>query len=306
MSVIALDRRSIMSRALVLIVAMTLAMALVPMRPAPVRAEPDPAAAASGFATFKFPQPNPVCTGLGLNVSNAPYFDALDCGFVSFLVTGAAAAANVVVDFIGPDGATFETQQAVFDEVNGDWQFSITPEEGWPAGHATARVTVDGEVAGSTSFGFQVLGATLEVDPSGAPYAPGDALPVSGNVAQLDSATNLGPVVRTGVPASFTLTVVAPNGDAQAVPGGPITAGANGDFAAVVPGSLTEGLSPVGDDVELTIGVAATDASYDDPDSGSWASAEAGRTAVNLLASPTRLGLRARYVSSTGSYQNTR
>ena len=284
-----------------LLIAAMLVAALMPIHALPVAAEPQPAGAvASGFTAFKFPVPQPGCVGVGLNVSNAPYFNAGQCGFVSFGITGADGTAAVSVDFIGPDGDVFHTEIAAFDTVNLDWQFSITPVAGWPAGHIGAHVKVEGEPAGSTSFGHQVLGANMAVDPSGAPSHPGDELALTGNIAKLDSATNLGPVIRAGAPATFSLAVLTPAGDVRTVPGGPITAGAGGDFSATIPGSLTADLSAVGDELELTIAIVAIDASYQDPSSGAWAAEEAGRLPVPLLASPNRLTLRASFVSSTG------
>ena len=274
---------------------------LLPLTAGPVAAAPVQAGAvASAFATFKFPLPQPACTGGGLNVSAAPYFKGSQCGFVSFLITGADATATVEVEFVGPDGAAFHTEEAAFDTVNEDWQFSITPAAGWPAGLIRANVSVDGAPAGSTSFGFQLLGATLAVDASGAPYQPGDDLAIAGNIAQLDSAANVAGVLRTGVAATFTLAVITPAGEIRPDPAGPITAAANGDFTATVPGTLTADLSAVGDGLELTVAIAALDASYADPSTGTWAAADAGRSPVTLLDAPNRLGLRASYVSSTG------
>jgi immune inhibitor A len=257
-------------------------------------------ATAAGFLYFKFPGPQPLCNGVGLNVSSAPYFKSGQCGFSSFGITGADATADVSVDFVGPNGSTFQTEAATFDDVNGDWEFSITPATGWPAGWIEARVSVDGDLAGSTKFGFQLLGANLAVDPAGAPYRPGEALPITGNIAELDIAANAGGVIRTGVPATLSLAVITPAGEVRPVPGGPLTAAANGNFSATVPGSLTADLTAVGDELELSVAVVARDATYNDASTGAWAAAEAGRTAVTLLASPNRLSLSASFVSSVG------
>lgn len=284
-----------------MLTAAMLVTALMPMRVQPAAAEPEPAGAvASSFIPFKYPTPQPLCEGLGFNVSNAPYFNGGQCGFFSFLIAGAAQTATVTVDFEDADGQVFHQTDAAFDVANADWSFRVTPELDWPAGFATARVFVDGEEAGATSFGHQVLGAAMALDDSGAPYRPGDDLSVSGSIAQLDSATDLGPVLRTGVPASFDLVLVTPGGTAREVPGNPRTAAADGSFTAVVPGSLTEDLVPVGDDLELTVAIAARNASYEDPSTGTWAAAEAGRLPVSLIGTATALSLRASFVSSTG------
>ena len=269
-------------------------------RPETAAAAPQPAGAvASGFLTYKFVAGSPACLGSGLNVSNAPYFKSGQCGFVTFAITGPAT--SVVVDFVGPDGTVFAPNQpATLDPVDGMWDFDITPAPTWPRGAIDARVKVDGEPAGSTSFGYQVLGANLALDPSGAPYRVGEALTVTGNIAQLDNLTDLGPVVRTGVAATFTLAVITPSGEVRPLPGGPVTAASNGDFSATIPASLTSDLSAVGDELELTIAVAALNATYTDLSTGAWAAEDAGRLPVTLLAAPNRLTLRASFVSSTG------
>ena len=283
-----------------MLTATMLVAVLMPVAALPAAAGPSTAGAvASGFTLFKYQTPDPVCDGLGLNVSNAPYINGGQCGFFSFLISEAGPTANVTVDFETADGTVFDGTEATFDTVNGDWSFRITPEANWPAGYVTARVFVDGEEAGTASFGHQVLGANLTLDESGAPYRPGDDLPFSGSIAQLDSVSNALGTIRTGVPADLNLALITPDGTVRELAGNPVTAASDGTFSGTVPGALTEDLTPVGDDLELTVAIAALNATYDDAGS-TWAAAEAGRLPVNLIGQATALSLRASYVSSVG------
>ena len=276
--------------------------ALLPPAVAPVLGAAEPAGAtASAFLYYKYPTPDPLCDGLGLNVSEGPYFTPEDCGFASFGVSGAPGTATVRAALQGPGGATFETVDATFDTVDADWSFPINPTAAWPAGWITAVVSVDGEEAGRTSFGHKVLGADVAVGTSGAPYAPGDDLPVTVQIGEMDNQTDLAGGTRTGVAARFSLAVVTPGGDRRTVPGSPFTAPASGELAITVPGALTADLA--GDPAagfEVTAAIAATDATYTDPATGAWAAAEAGSTPVTLLDAPDRLALQASYVSSVG------
>lgn len=276
--------------------------ALLPPAVAPVGAATDQAGAvASGFLYYKYPTPQPVCDGLGLNVSTGPYFTPEDCGFVVFGVAGAPGTATVRAALQGPDGATFATVDASYDAVDVEWSFRLTPAASWPAGWITAVVSVDGEEAGRTTFGHKVLGAELEVDSGGAVLAPGDDLPVSVRIGQMDNQTDLTGGSMAGVAARFSLAVVTPGGDRRIVPGGPITASATGEASAIIPGSLTADLEGDPDaGFEVAPAVVAVDATYTDPATGSWAAATAGSTSVTLIDTPDRLALRASYVSSVG------
>jgi len=282
-----------------LLTSAVLVAALVPASAIPVTAEPEPAPASAGsFMYFKHPA-SPVCTLSALNVSAGPFFKRSDCGFATFAIAPATSTAQVRVDFIGPDGTVFHNQNGTFRTSDSLWQILIRPTASWPAGSIEARVTVDGEPAGSSSFGHNMLGATLAVDPDGEPYAPGDDLPVTGNVHELDNMTNLAGPSRTGVPASFSLAVVTPSGDVRAA-GGPFTADAEGDFSATVDGSLTADLTPSSTGLEIVAAIAVVDASRTNPSTGAWAAEEAGRQAVTLLAAADALQLEASFVSSTG------
>jgi M6 family metalloprotease-like protein/uncharacterized repeat protein (TIGR01451 family) len=276
--------------------------ALLPLPATVALAAEDPAGAtAAGFLFYKYPAPDPLCDGIGLNISEGPFFTPEDCGFASFGVTGADGTAAVTVDFQGPDGSSFASAAGNFDSVNGDWSFPVNPTADWPAGWISAVVSVDGEEAGETRFGHKVLGAAITAGPAGAPYAPGENIPVTVQIGQMDNQTDAAGGTRTGVPATFSLAITAPGGESRNVPGGPFTASSSGAASITIPGSLTADLE--GDPnagFELVIGVSAVDATYSDPATGAWAADEAGTTAVTLLDSPDRLALRASYVSSVG------
>ena len=168
----------------------TLAALLPPAVATVAAAAPDPAGAvASSFSWFKYPTPQPVCDGLGLNVSKGPFFKAGDCGFASFGISGAPTTATVRVAIKGPDGTTLATEDGSYDDVDGDWSFRINPAATWPAGWIDAVVSVDGVEAGGTRFGYKLLGATVTPSAAGAPYAPGDDVPVAVKIGKLDNAT---------------------------------------------------------------------------------------------------------------------
>jgi M6 family metalloprotease-like protein len=276
--------------------------AMLPAAVAPVRAAEEPAGAvASGFLFYRYPTPDPLCSGLGLNVSAGPFFGPNDCGFASFGITGAQTTAAVSVALAGPNGTTFATVSGTYDTVDADWSFPVNPAPSWPAGWITARVSVDGDPAGETTFGHKVLGASIDVDAAGAPYAPGDDVPVNIQIGEMNNVTDLSGGTSTGVAATFSLDLVTPGGDRRSVPGGPFTASSTGARSILIPGSLTADLEGDPDaGFEVTAAIAAVDASYTDPTTGAWAAAEAGTASLELLDGPDRVSLRASYVSSVG------
>jgi immune inhibitor A len=297
------ERRSARAARWTIVLTSSLILAsLVPIYASPIVAAEEPAGAvASGFLFYKYQTPQPVCDGLGLIVSEGPFYTPEDCGFAVFGVSGAPTTATVQAALKGPDGTTFSTVSAPYDAVDAEWSFRITPSASWPAGWITAVITVDGEEAGTTTFGYKVLGADVTVDPAGAPYAPGENLAVTVAIGEMDNTNDLVGASRTGVAARFSLVVITPGGDVRNVPGGPFTASATGSATVTVPGSLTADLQ--GDpnaNFEVVAGIAAVNATYTDASTGAWAAAEAGRLGVSLLDSPDRLALKASFVSSVG------
>ncbi|MGN6577376.1 MAG: immune inhibitor A domain-containing protein, partial [Nocardioides sp.] len=263
-------------------------------------AEPATAANASGFLFYKFPTPQPGCTGVGLNVSDAPFFSRDDCGFAEFTLSGSAT--SVVAELVG-EGASepFATVDAVADsQAPGTYQVDLTPTEQWPAGRVTLRVLADDAPAGETVLGANLL--SVEFDDLDATTAPGEPIEVSGTVVELDSD---GPTDTSdkGVPAAFTLQTTLPDGsvaDTQQV-----DAADDGTFTATIPGAATADLSSGPEqDFRSVVSLAALDASYDDGSgllpTGTWGAARAGATNATVVSPPNTLQISNRFVSSVG------
>lgn len=131
----------------------------------------------------------------------------------------------------------------------------------------------------------------------GAPYRPGEDLPITGDLYQLDTT---GPSEeRTNVAGQYSLRVSSANGT-QTV--GPFTAGSGaGNIDATIPASATEGLMGAPENNFRTgVTVEVIDASYDDPASGEWASKIAGSFPVSLESVPESLIVDNSFVSPTG------
>ena len=89
---------------------------------------------------------------------------ARDCGFANFTLSGAADAveAKLVRRRVGHPFATLD---AVEDsQTPGDYQVDLAPTTTWPAGIVTMRVLADGEPAGETTFGHNLLQVDLRRD----------------------------------------------------------------------------------------------------------------------------------------------
>ena len=257
-----------------------------------------PAATASGFLFYKLPQPQPVCTGLAFNVSTYPNYSRDDCGFVNFTLSESATAVNVDLFADGADTKFATVAATESDPATNEWQMDITPEATWPAGSIRMVVLADGAKAGEARFGHNLLTATLDtVAPADGSYAPGDDIRVTGTISEADAITN-SPSNRD-VPATFTLALVKPDGTRTTVK--QVTAASDGSFTETIPGSKTSGISAgPATDYKVTLGVAAVDASYDDPSTGAWAAKEAGRGSVTLTTPPTQLLLENSFVSAVG------
>ena len=122
-----------------------------------------------------------------------------------------------------------------------------------------------------------------------AEVVPGEDLAVSGTVATVTRA-RLG-LPGAGVPASFTLQLVDAEGSVLAEQ--PVTADADGGFAATVPAALLARVDATEGAVSLA--VRAVDASY-----AGFAAADAGARAVTVASRATGLRLENSFVSSVG------
>ena len=216
------------------VVASTFSAEASPNR-APAAKAADSAPAASGFRFYKFPAATAeLCTGIGVNVSTAPFYSTDDCGFALFTLSGGTTAP--VVQLLA-EGATtpFATPEVIADDVEGDWQVSLEPDETWPSGAVTMRVKSGSDVAGETTFGHNLLGATF--DAASGPTDSGDDIPVTGTISQLDTTGTTRS--ETGVAAAFTLRTTTPTGDV--LDSQPVTAASDGTFSATVPGAPRPG-----------------------------------------------------------------
>ena len=259
----------------------------------------EPAAAtASDFRFYKFPTAEVntnACLGVGYNVTPEPFFSDDDCGFSEFTLAGDAS--TVEARFFAEDAAEpFATVPATGSD--GSYQVDIAPPPSWETGLIRMVVFADGKPAGETTFGNNLLGATF--DEPAETYAPGNEIPVSGSIVELDNdgATDTS---DAGVPASFTLQVTDPLGEPLATQD--VTAGDDGTFSTTIPGAATQSVQPGPEtDFRTTIGLDALDATYTDPNvpDREATAANAGSGAVTLLAPPKTLQLENSFVSSVG------
>ncbi|MGH2537503.1 MAG: post-COAP-1 domain-containing protein [Candidatus Promineifilaceae bacterium] len=261
----------------------------------------DPAApAASGWNLVKFPQGQPLCSGLGFQ--GAVYYDRLDCGFGYVSVTGPTAASVVKVQILDGLGFVRSTQTTSYRAEDDAWEFSITPAAAWQPGLITLRVSeVDGQAGnfGETNIYLNQLGATVAVAESNLP--PGSPVTAVGTLYEVDQVPPLAAPNRTNVGATFYLQVRTPAGDVRG-PYGPYAANAlTGAFSATLPGAATAGVSATqetGFQVDLSVEV--VNASYSDPATGLWAAERAGGGAVTIVVPPDSLLIETSFVSSLG------
>jgi immune inhibitor A len=158
------------------------------------------------------------------------------------------------------------------------------------------QVLADGKPAGESFFGHNLLSASFEA--SGTTFEPGQDIPVTGKVVQLDNDAVTGPS-NEGVPARFTLRAALPDG--TTVHTAEITTANDGTFSTTVPGGATTAVEAGPDaDYRTVLGLTATDATYDDPNTGTWKAAQAGSGSATVLSAPQKLLLENSFVSSVG------
>ncbi|HEX9888273.1 MAG TPA: immune inhibitor A domain-containing protein, partial [Nitriliruptorales bacterium] len=256
-------------------------------------------ASAGGFLFYKFPLPQPACSGVG--IANA-LFTRTECGF-SVFQSDADPAADLAVDLFGPGQDTAFTQvDATYDAIDLEWQFNIQPGLDWPAGEIRARVMLDGEDIGGGAFFVNVLDATVDVADAADPYRPGDEVDVAITVERLQGVATQ--QVREGVPAEFTINVVRSD-NSQVGPYGPFTAAADGTFAWTMPSEATAGLtSDIESNFRSIVSVEVVDASWTDVATGEWYAEQAGVGPVSVLSDPPGLVLKNQFISSTGWVKN--
>jgi len=295
-------RAGLLLAAILIVTFMTAAQAPAVDNPAPV---------ASGWTMVKFPQGQPACTGVGF--IGAVYYDRLDCGFGYVKVSETTQVPGpgrsiVKVSFIDSSGVTRNTQTTTARTADVAWQFNITPGANWTPGTVTVRVTeVDPDGTGpqpnqvgnfgETTFILNQLGASLGV--LGSPQ-PGDPVDVEGTTYEIDQIPPLAAPTETGVAATFSLRVVLPDGDVRG-PFGPYTSDMDGDFAATLPGSATEGLTAdASTNYEIGLSIEAVDATYTDLLTGAWAADRAGAAPLVMTIPPPTLIVENSFVSAVG------
>ncbi|MGI8901121.1 MAG: immune inhibitor A domain-containing protein, partial [Nocardioides sp.] len=265
---------------------------------APTVDGPQGAATASGFLFYKLPTPQPACVGLGFNQAgpSGPNYSRDDCGFVVFTLSESVAAAQVKAELYGPDGAKFATLPTTLrDAAAKEYRVALRPDATWAAGEIRMLIVANGEPAGEASFGHNLLGASIAPAPGS--YQPGDPIPVTGEIYELDS-TGIAST-QTGVAAKFDLKLVDPEGGQTQVEN--ITAETDGTFSTTIPGSATADITAGPEtNYEITLGIAAVDATYTDDVTGPWAAKRAGSGAVTLKSPPTELILENSFVSAVG------
>ena len=270
------------------------------------KAERDPApdrASASGFLVYKFVPAQPACDGPGFNTAPSSAFSRDDCGFVVFQLTPAPEADPAGVARFYRPGTTevFAESPVSWDAQNEEAEFNVTPDDTWPSGEIEYQVFAAGETeaAGGSVLRHNYLGAEITVPEKdgGAPYQPGEDIPVTGDLFELD--TMPGTEERRPVPAQYFLRVSSAKATETL---GPFTAGDGaGNLTATIPAAATQGLVGRPENSFRTgITIEVVNASYTDPETGAWASASAVSLPLSLQSQPDALVLDNSFVSPTG------
>ena len=167
---------------------------VLPLSAAPAVARPPAAGAvASGFLHFKYPSPQPLCDGLRAERHRGPVLHARGtAASSSFGVTGASHDRPVRADLVGPNGATFATADAAYDAVERATgpSGSTLPQAGRPAGSPRSSRSTARKPGRDTIRHTRLLGAQIAIDPAGAPFAPGDDVPIVIVIGEMDNASD--------------------------------------------------------------------------------------------------------------------
>lgn len=254
---------------------------------------PQAAGSASGFALFVLPGPQPACSGLATDSTGDPFLDRESCGFVNFTPTGVTGTLTAELYAEGASSpfatrpVTTPAQSPALRRV------SLQPDDTWPAGGIRLVIKEGTDPIGEFEFNHNQLVATLDTDPGST--APGAAFDVTGSI-EMHSARDS--FTDTGVPATFTLNVVAPDGDVLHT--ADLTAASDGAISHTVPAAATNGIT-----ADTVLRVEAVDAEYTDtatsiPPTGAWVAGTAGTTAHLVDMPATNLTLENSFVSSVG------
>ena len=253
-------------------------------------------ATASDFLFYKFPLGSSACTGVGLNVSEEPHFSRDDCGFASFTLSGTADKVQAALFAEGAQTPFATVNAAESTRTPGDYRADLVPDETWPSGVITLKVLADGEPAGQSTFGHNLL--AVQFDEITGTFEPGDPIPVFGTVVELDNdgATDTSDAT---VPGRFTLRTGRPDGSTSSSQ--TVFADADGRFTVTIPEASTSNLAAgPADDFRSILSVEALKASYADGSTAAWSAGRAGSTSVTVLSKPTTLLVQNSFVSSVG------
>ena len=147
----------------------------------PTKATPQAAASASDFTFAMHPLSvlgEQACTGPGMDVSDAPFFAADDCGFSSFKLTGTATKVEARLYAEG-EGTPFAS--APVTGSAGDYDVTLKPTPEWKPGVVRLAVLADGVLAGESTFGYNALEASFTPVKTA---KAGEAIPVTGEIVE--------------------------------------------------------------------------------------------------------------------------
>src|SRR5680860_1299133 len=148
--------------------------------PALVSAQASPSATAATAAKVNVG----ACLGPATNVTPAPFYSNIDCGFSSFTLSGAATTVRAQF-FHGEAAEPFAAVAATPDSSAANaYQARIEPPPSWPRGAIRMRVLADGAPAGESTFGHNQLGVTFDVPAQ--TFKAGQDLAVTGRAVELD------------------------------------------------------------------------------------------------------------------------
>ena len=296
------------SRLLVAFMAALMAASAAVVAPTPSVAPVEAATnyVASGFE-FREPVAVPCLNPGNINGFLSTYYVKNECLRLRFIVsnTPTSAAKSVNVELIGPSGGAPFATVAATQGSNDNWMMLQTVGTSWPSGRITARIKVVGESAsaGETTFFVNQLGALVAPDvPGDGSYTPGEAIPLSGNIAELnDVAEN---TERTGVPAKFKLRLVAPNGTVlHTSPEQTASSalGSEGNFTYTIPAGTTSGVTADADtEFVASLAIEVFDASYTDAALGEFVGNPAGVGEALVNVPPSTLLIENLFSSPSG------